>query len=160
MISPRLFAGLNHLAGLMHEESEPWWIIGSTAMVLSGIDGIEPDDIDVVASGTCLRRVLANVGMTETASKPHPQFRSRPYQRIEFSGMTHDTHRIDGRFRGSNLLENGSSGVRNPLTYPRRRCSRLVPSIAEQIALLRLFGREKDMAKAALLEAYVGQDAP
>src|SRR5690606_3219435 len=29
---------------------DPWWLIGSTAMLLSGVDGVVPGDIDVLTS--------------------------------------------------------------------------------------------------------------
>ena len=58
MISDQLKSGLLHLSDLMQGEATPWWIIGSTALVLSRIEGVEPDDIDVVASGDCLQARL------------------------------------------------------------------------------------------------------
>ncbi|MGL4488318.1 MAG: hypothetical protein ACRCU5_02610, partial [Rhizobiaceae bacterium] len=82
----RLQTGLLRLAELMNGEVEPWWIIGSTAMVLSGVDGIQPDDIDVVADGNLLRRVLAKAQLTAFEPKPHHQFRSNPYGRIPVAG--------------------------------------------------------------------------
>jgi hypothetical protein len=158
MISPRLQAGLDHLAGLMQGEPEPWWVIGSTALVLTGIAGVEPDDIDVVASGSCLRRVLAKADIDEIASKPHPQFCSSPYQRIELEGATPielmgDLHVLT-RSKLARVVLESRSEIRAGTAVV------FIPSIAEQIALLRLFGRGKDMAKAALLEAHVGQAAP
>lgn len=150
MISRRLQAGMDHLAGLMAGEEEPWWIIGSTALVLTGVEGIEPDDIDVVASADCLRRVLAKAGIAETAPKPHPQFRSSPYQRIEFEGAT------PIEFMGDLEVQTRSKPAR--VAFGSRSEVRLgdsvffIPSIKEQIALFRLFGRGKDLSKAALLE--------
>ena len=88
MIDGRLEKGLLRLAELMAGESGPWWIIGSAAMVLAGIGGVKPDDIDVVGDGRMLRRVLARAGVAEAAAKPHLQFRSSPYTRIKADGGT------------------------------------------------------------------------
>lgn len=153
MISDQLKSGLLHLSDLMQGEATPWWIIGSTALVLSRIEGVEPDDIDVVASGDCLRRVLAKANIAETPPKPHPKFSSTPYQRIKFEGAT------PIELMGDLAVKNSSQHI--PVTFQTRikvqiaSTTLFIPSPAEQIALFHLFGRDKDLAKAAMLEQQI-----
>jgi hypothetical protein len=153
MISPRLQAGLDHLARLMQAEAEPWWIIGSTALVLTGLDNLEPDDIDVVASGDCLRRALASAGVDEMAPRPHPRFHSSPYQRIEWQGAA--PIELMGDLRVKTPVEAVRIVFESRISVLAGRSELFIPSAAEQIALLNLFGREKDLAKAARLRAFV-----
>ena len=118
----------------------------------SGIEGSEPDDIDVVASGACLRRVLARAGIPEAAPKPHPQFRSSPYQRIETYGAAPIELMGDLHAQKAAKFMRIVFDHRMELTIGGSTI--FIPSIAEQIALFRLFGRDKDLAKAALLEKF------
>lgn len=64
-------------------------LIGSTAMVLIEVDNIEPDDIDDVASGVCLRQVLAKTGNAPALPTGHKKFHSVPYRRISVVNGTH-----------------------------------------------------------------------
>lgn len=148
----RLEKGLSRLAELMAGEHEPWWIIGSTALVLSGIEGVVPDDIDVVGDGAMLRRVLVKAGAVESDPTPHAQFRSSPYIRIKVDGGT------DIEFQGD--LELRENGAWMPLTFASRvqvavgTASVFVPAIEEQAAIFRRFGRPKDLAKAGMIESF------
>lgn len=46
-----LYAGLHDaLPELMRTFRDPWWIIGSAAMVLADIPNVAPQDIDVLCS--------------------------------------------------------------------------------------------------------------
>ena len=152
MMDVRLRSGLVELSRLMIGERERWWIIGSTALVLAGVEGVEPDDIDVVASGDCLRRLLIRAGIAQTESKRHTRFRSDPYQRIAFSGATPielmgdlEVDTGDGfhpiQIAGREMVTIGTNTV-------------FIPPVSEQIAIFRLFSRNKDLAKAQLLEFH------
>ncbi len=140
------------LAELMAGEAGPWWIIGSTALVLSGIEGIVPDDIDVVGDGAMLRRVLAKAGADETDPKPHAQFRSSPYIRVKVDGGR------DIEVQGD--LELWENGTWTPLTFASLvqvmvgNAAVFVPVIEEQATILRRFGRAKDLAKAAMIDSF------
>jgi hypothetical protein len=157
-MKPRLEIGLLRLAELMKGESEPWWIIGSTAMVLSGIDYIEPDDIDVVADGAMLRRILSNAGVVEITPKPHEQFQSMPYTRMKVEGGT------DLEFQGNlALFENG---VWTRLTFASRiqvslgNVAFYIPRLDEQLQIFRRFGRAKDLRKADIIESFLNHHSP
>ncbi len=149
----RLENGLLRLTELMEGETAPWWIIGSTALVISGIDGITPDDIDVVADGDTLRRKLAKAGVVEIPPAPHAKFRSNPYGRIKVDGG------VDIEFQGDlDLWENGAC---TRMVFVSRiqvvvgNAAVFVPEIEEQYEIFRRFGRPKDLAKAKLIENYI-----
>jgi len=148
----RLETGLIELAKLMAGTSEPWWIIGSTAMVLAGVEGVTPDDIDVVADAKLLQRLL---GVIESEPKPHAKFRSNPYTRIKVIGG------LDIEFQGDLALWENS--VWTPLTFASRIEIRVkdsfvyVPSVSEQLQIFRRFGRLKDLAKASVLEVFIAK---
>ncbi len=155
----RLAEGLLRLAELMKGEAEPWWIIGSAALVLCGIEDIVPDDIDVVADQDTLRRLLAKAGVAEKPTAAHTQFRSSPYGRIEVDGGT------DIEVQGD--LELWENEAWTPLTFASRievaagSATVFVPSLDEQAAILRRFGRPKDLAKAGMIDArFARSDRP
>lgn len=153
MISARLETGLQALAGFMTDVEKPWWIIGSAALALSGVQGVEPDDIDVVCDGETLFQLLESSGVKVLPPVPHKQFRSNPYQRIEVANGTPielmgDLEVHDGSaFRALSINSREAVMAAGKTFY--------VPSITEQIAIFGMFGRGKDRAKAALLEELI-----
>jgi hypothetical protein len=153
VISARLETGLRAVAAFMNDADKPWWIIGSAALVLSGVQGVEPDDIDIVCDGKSLFWLLESSGIKVYPPSPHKQFRSSPYQRIQVANGTPielmgDLQVHDGTaFRALKISSRETVRAAGTTFY--------LPSIAEQIAILRLFGRSKDLAKAALLEELI-----
>jgi hypothetical protein len=149
----RLRAGLLRLGELLGNQSEPWWIIGSTAMVLAGIKSIVPDDIDVVGSSTLLADMMTRAGVVAPETKSHAQFRSLPYGRIPVIGGT------DIEVMGD--LEFCVSGQWQRLTL-KSRCEvkvggvfLYVPTLEEQMSVFGHFGRPKDLAKAEQIRNYL-----
>ncbi len=153
----RLEKGLERLSALMADEPEPWWIIGSAALILSGIAGIVPDDIDVVGDRAMLRRVLAKARVKESEPKTHLQFRSSPYTRIKVDGGT------DIEVQGDLELRENGAWVR--LVFASRVAVTIgsarvfVPGIEEQRQIFRRFGRAKDLAKAAIVDRHIKPSA-
>jgi hypothetical protein len=151
--SARLETGLVALADFMADADKPWWIIGSAALVLSGVQRVEPDDIDIVCDGETLFQLLEGSGVKIQPPLPHRQFRSIPYQRILVPNGT------PIELMGNLEVHDGTAF--RTLCISSREAVRAagktfyVPSIAEQIAIFRLFGRSKDLAKAALLEDLI-----
>ena len=133
-------------------DDKPWWIIGSTAMALSGID-IEPDDVDVLSDGATIKAVLAKLGVTPPPPAGNSRFRSFPFA----SYQAHDTARIE--FMGD--LELNEDGAWTRLIVTTRQSVRVgdavvfVPDLIEQRHILQRFGREKDVRKAALISAIL-----
>jgi hypothetical protein len=151
----KLETSLIQLAKFMAGTSAPWWIIGSSAMVVAGVDGVIPDDVDVTADGPMLTQILEDAVGAIAEPLPHTKFRSLPYTRTKVVGG------LDIEFQGDlDLWENGdwqrlkinsriAVNVGDTVVY--------IASVEEQLAILRRFGRDKDLAKASLLEAFIAR---
>lgn len=155
-MTPRLERTFEAIASAAPSNAADWWIIGSGALVLSGIDGIAPEDIDILASRQTALAFLEHWGMEPGRPVPHPRFRSDPYARIKWPGC------LDIEVMGD--LEVRTGGAWQKVVLPSRLPVRVgtaqlfVAPLDDQIALLRLFGREKDLAKARLLEEMRAED--
>lgn len=118
----------------------PWSLIGSGALVLLGAPLDEAADLDVVTGVDGAGRLRSAWGGWLDATEPRAPdgpFRSQDFARyvtpwgpVEVMGGL--------QVRGRTL----------DLNAP-------IPSAADQLRILRLFGRPKDLAKAALLEAWL-----
>ena len=120
--------------------ASPWALIGSGALILLGAPLDEAGDLDVVTNVEGAGRLRAAwAGWLEPGEPKAPDgpFRSDDFARyatpwgpVEVMGGL----KVRGR-----VLE-----LSGPL-----------PSAADQLRILRLFGRPKDLEKAALLEAWL-----
>lgn len=145
-----LLASLAMISSRAPGPCEDWLIIGSTAARLCGAD-LEPDDIDVIASSYTIRAFLEAFGLQENNRIGHDIFRSRIFQRFEPGNAT------PIEFMGDMILIRENPRVPMPIqtrveivgTYG----SVFVPDLKEQIAILRRFGRAKDLARIPKLEA-------
>ncbi|WP_337189000.1 hypothetical protein [Phenylobacterium sp.] len=118
----------------------PWSLIGSGALILLGVPLDEAADLDVVTGvdGAARLRVAWGDWLEPQEPKaPDGPFRSQDFARyvtpwgpVEIMGGLH--------VRGRSLAPAGP-----------------IPSAEEQLRILRLFGRPKDLAKAARLEAWM-----
>lgn len=123
----------------------PWWIIGSTALVLSGVD-LEPRDVDVFASFAIIEAARLKLGAAAMAPRPDAQFRSSPYFQVRPEGG------LEIDFMGD--LQVFSEGAWAPLVIESRQAAGpvFIPSLDEQARVLRLFGRPKDLARLSLFQ--------
>lgn len=125
---------------------DPWWIIGSAAMALHGVQGLRVGDIDILASPRDARLVLARNNAAAAPGSASPRFRS------EVHGSWHS-----GDWRVEVMA--GFAVRQDDRWVPVCPLSRLaagpvfIPAVAELIAMCRLFGRPKDDARRKLLEA-------
>lgn len=128
----------------MAASHEPWWFIGSAAVALHGVE-TSVADVDVLCGEEDARMLLAALGGKVSTSDGNALFRSAVF----------------GRYQGTPLPIEVMAGfsVRGELVRLATRewiaCEEVrvpVPSRDELIALLRRFGRSKDLARAALLE--------
>lgn len=121
----------------------PWAVIGSGALMRLGVPLDEAVDLDVV---TCvegagrLRGAWAGWLVPGAAKAPDGPFRSLDFARYETPWGPVEV--MGGlQVRGEPLVIREAAGP--------------VPPAAEQLRILRLFGRPKDLAKAARLEAWI-----
>ncbi|MDA4847090.1 hypothetical protein [Hoeflea poritis] len=127
-----------------------WWIVGSGALMLCGIDVGTIRDVDVMASRETARGFLANWNVPAPPPQPDPFFRSNPFAQIRRP----DLLPID-LLGDLHLFEEGRW---NPVTFSSRIPAEIgqvqvfVPSLEEQRSLLLRFGRPKDLVRAEQVE--------
>jgi hypothetical protein len=126
---------------------DPWWIIGSAAMALHGVEGLEVGDIDLLASRRDAAALLGAKG--GAPGEPGGRFRSDIFGRWRAGAYSVDV--MGGfRFDGRELV-------------PRTRVERgglFVPAVEELIAMCETFGRPKDAERAARLRDFLARRPP
>ncbi|MDF1599468.1 hypothetical protein PZ895_06710 [Mesorhizobium sp. YIM 152430] len=151
MMNPQLCQALVEVAEAAPVGHDDWWIIGSAAIAASGIEGVKPEDVDVLGSSATLLKLLDHWQVASGASYPGGQFRSHPYVRVRLPGCLPIETMGDLHVYASG----GWLPVR-PATRVELKIaghSIFLPTLREQIDILRMFGRPKDLAKARLIEA-------
>lgn len=143
-----LHATLSAIVPLLHGHcDDPWWLIGSAALNISGVPDIAVHDVDVLVSDADAVRLLAHWHQRiDNAFQPERTdlFRSR-FGRI--GGFA-----LPVEVMGN--LELHRAGEWQPVRPTDREViewrglSVPVPSLHAQCAILEAFGRPKDMAKA------------
>ena len=133
------------MASALAEASEPWWLIGSAAVALHCAHPISIADVDVLLGEVDARRVCTNIGIEPMLGTSDVRFRSsllakwsRPPVPVEFMVGTE----VFARNRWHSISLRTREAVGRGL---------FVPSRAELIELLTLFGRAKDLRRAASL---------
>lgn len=133
---------------------EPWWLIGSAALHVSGVPDIRVHDIDVLVTDADAVRLLAHWReRIDDAFRPDRTdlFRSR-FGRVGGFALPLE---VMGN------LELHRAGEWRPVwpadreTIAWRGLSVPVPSLQAQCAILEDFGREKDLAKAEAVRRYL-----
>ena len=135
---------LDRLTPDLESIGEPWTVIGSGALILLGLPVESANDLDIVTSvvgAGRLRTVWAEWLSPADGKLPEGSFRSDDFARYETPW-------------GPIEVMGGLRVWGEPLVISARRADLPIPSAAEQLRILRLFGRPKDLAKAAQLEAW------
>lgn len=147
----KLYNSLKHIQEITKHVTSDWVIIGSAAAHLSGAD-LMPSDVDFCAStGMVARLIGSDIG--HNVVKHGQTIFSNPYATITPPGGLP----ID--FMGD--LSVLSAGEWKKLEFKSRKKIRFdfgdiyIPEIWEQIAILEMFGRDKDLAKLPLLQALL-----
>ena len=127
-----------------------WWLIGSAAMALLGVEGLTVGDVDLLAEPDDATALLAALGVAAAPGTASDRFRSDRFGRwtgaplpVEVMGGFH-VRAGDGWTR----LQLRS---RQAVTVGAHRY--FAPSAAEMIEICELFGRAKDRERAAGLRA-------
>lgn len=143
-MSPDLAETLARLAEATPSLEDPWWVIGSAAMALSGARPITVADVDLLVSPRDAFALAQRWQAPIRPAAPNPRFRSQVYFQWDGPPVPVD---VMGGFQVMT-----PDGWR--LLAPATRVAVagvFTPSVAEQLEILALFGREKDRARAALL---------
>ena len=137
-----LAAVADRLAGL----AEPWWVIGSAAAALHGLEDTTVGDVDIVTSTAAAGRLLPARGLVAVDDDGTGLFRSDIFTRL--IGLPLKVEILGGlHVRGRPLA------IETRIAVPIGANPVYLPSRAELIGILRLFGRPKDIARAAALAA-------
>ncbi len=144
---PALEAGLVRAAEALGQPRDPWWVIGSAAVVLHGAE-TEVADIDLLLSERDAQGLLSQPGCMRIRTEPSPLFRSALFARWDGAGLPIEL--MAG-------LEVANAGAWVPV-QPQTRvvvqvagASVHVPDRAELGEILEMFGRPKDLARRTLL---------
>jgi len=124
---------------------DPWRIIGSAAAILAGADAGVVRDIDLLLSMRDIAALKARWrALPASGPAPSATFRSAAFHRFETPFPVEAMAGFEIR------TAQGDWVTVEPKTRIRR--GRLfIPSVAEQIEILRLMGREKDAPRIAAL---------
>lgn len=126
----------------------PWWLIGSGAVALHGIEAGPVADLDVLLDERDCPAVFARLGVPVAPGKADDRFRSAVFQRWAGASLPVEL------FAGFALRE---QGVWRPLVPQTRLAIAVggetvyVPEREELAEILRRFGRPKDLRRAAAL---------
>jgi hypothetical protein len=136
---------LDVLAEDCRDLRDSWWLIGSAAAWLLGLDGAVKD-IDLLTSRRDGEALLRRWAIAPIRPEPSPLFRSELF-----------AVRADLAVPIELMAE---LAVRGEVLMPRNRVrlswgdrALFVPDAAEQAAICERFGREKDLARAARLRS-------
>ncbi|MGR6327530.1 hypothetical protein ACU5AX_00525 [Sphingomonas sp. XXL09] len=145
---PPLRATLCAVAAAMAADPDGWWIIGSAAVALHGGDAGRVRDVDLLVDANIVGGLLSRLGIRPMAMAPDPLFHSAVFARwdglplpvevmagfcVAVQNTWHDVTPISRQ----RIMVDGSTVF--------------VPEREELLALLRLFGRPKDLARAGSL---------
>lgn len=154
-ISPRLLATLAIALPVMAQAfRDPWWVIGSAAMRLGGISRLEPADVDLLCSaGDAEHLIAAWQEHVDTDYTPHGDDRFHSC----FARFRHLPMPLE--VMGDLQVRVGSDWQPVHVEASQQvRCDGhtvTIPTWQEQMRILHLFGRDKDLAKADLISSHI-----
>jgi hypothetical protein len=149
-----LTATLELVADAATELQDPWWVFGGAAMALAGLEDHHVPDVDVMASPRDARRLIAALDGVVTPDPGEGLFRSRVFGQILTTPVPIDIMaEMDVRSGGD--WSPVRFETRMPVAVGDGDGAVFIPSIAEQIAVARQFGRPKDLQRAEMLEKLI-----
>ena len=147
---PDLRQSLAMTAQATAEACDPWWIIGSAAVTLHGADVPDIQDVDVLMTAKDAEQVLRQLGLRPRLPTASTMFRSSVFG-------TWSAPPLPVEIMGDLSLATPTGwcpvrpNTREAVTVDGHQL--FVPAAGELIALLRSFGRPKDLVRIQLLEA-------
>ena len=141
---------LQRLSADLDTLDDDWWLIGSAALALNGVELASVGDVDLLTTPAAARRLAQRWGCQLNAPGASGLFRSNVYFQRTASPLPVDV--MAG-------FQVNSGGAWRPV-WPKTRVAihalggtYYTPSRAELLDLLLLFDRPKDRERAALLRA-------
>ncbi|MEM9376344.1 MAG: hypothetical protein AAGA72_08990 [Pseudomonadota bacterium] len=148
-IDPELRSTLIRAAAFLGAAQDDWWVLGSAAMALIGIDPGGVRDVDILVSKRDAAALLTRYGLRNEADGGTDRYRSAVFLRPDLGG-------VDVEIMADYRVK---QGVHWQPIWPQTRrhvsldgTGLIVPGVQEQLALLRMLNRPKDHARIARLE--------
>jgi len=144
--TPGLEPTLAEISRLASRLQDDWWVIGSAAVALAGV-AIEVPEVDLLVSERDARTLLTGWAISKSGTAEQDRFRSVPGE--------HQGTPIPIEVMGK--LEVSIEGQWIPVRPNTRERVELpggpvyIPDVADQLALLLMFRRTKDLVRAELL---------
>ena len=149
-MGPDLRQSLAMTAEATARASDPWWIIGSAAVTLHGAHVPDIKDVDVLMTASDAERVLHNLGVPSRPPTSSTMFRSSAFG-------SWNAPPLPVEIMGDLNLATPAGwcpvrpDTREAMTVDGHQL--FVPAVGELIAMLRSFGRPKDLVRIRLLES-------
>jgi len=141
-------AALCKVAAALASANDPWWIIGSAAVALHGADPGEVGDLDVIVSVRDIEALHALGNLTFVDERSRDHFNSEKFGRCTIGD-------VEVEFFAN--LKVSAAGKWHLVSFDHADIIRCegedirVPKRKDLIDLLELFGRDKDLRRAAAL---------
>ena len=149
-MTPELRATLSSVGEVMASCPAGWWIIGSAAMALHGVDPGSVKDVDLLVEEPLAGAVLGKLGVAPLDMPPDPLFRSTAFARWDKPPVPVEV------MAGFHVAIAGQWHPVKPRSRERIELEGIglfVPDRRELLALFRSFGRPKDGPRIRALEA-------
>jgi len=143
-------ATLKACAAHLQSAADPWWVIGSTAVALHGTDPGPINDIDLLVSVDDAKTFAKIWQCPNTSNSGSDRFRSQILLKPGIGQFPVEV------MAGLQFMRLGQWNLLAPKTRQEIRFgpTRLfAPERTELIAILRSFGRKKDIRRAKLMQA-------
>lgn len=147
-----LIATLDIVASAASDLRDPWWIYGGAAMTLAGLRDLHVPDVDILASPRDARALIEALHGHLSEDPGEGVFRSHVFGQILTTPVPVDVMaEMDVRDGGDWTRV----GFQTRIPIDVDGATVFIPSVSEQIATCRLFGRPKDLERAARLESLI-----
>lgn len=146
MLSDREQTALKRVSELLSNTADPWWVLGSAAMALIGVNPGEVRDIDVLVSNRDAQALMKHHALINAADGGNDRFRSAVFLLPELGDVRVEI------MAGYEIRTGGTWTPVCPVTREKVSVGGsevFVPTAAEQIDILRQLNRPKDLARLA-----------
>ena len=153
----KIISTLTEITSALSQLEDEFFVIGSAALLLSNIEIGETQDIDILTStkdSNKLQQLYKNILEEQPTTKEDNLFKSN------FARLKHPI--MDIEIMGDlKVLNNGIWLPVEIKEYQEININKVtikIPTLKEQIKLLKLFGREKDLKKIKEIETIRDED--
>lgn len=132
------------LSEFLESTSDPWWILGSAAIALSGVDPDGVRDVDVLVSERDARQLMETKNLRNEADGGGEAYRSEIFLLPDLGAVTVEVM-ANYAIRQGNTWRPVSLHTRQPVSVGGATV--YVPGPSEQMELLQRLGRPKDLQR-------------